>query len=237
MGVDLTPACSALAGWDGLFDANSTGALVWRELLATFSYKDQTDAGSLYALPFDPTQPLTTPSGLAPAPATGTDPILAALATASTMLTQAGLAPATPLGQAQFAMKGSLVIPIHGGNPSDGTANVVIFDTGFNSDTGFNTTLLPGVTEKTVINPATQLAPGGYLVNFGTSFVMAMEFAASGPQAEAMLSYSESSDPSSPHYADQTQLFSKKGWRPILFTDAQIAADPNLVTTQVTGGP
>ncbi|WP_372338367.1 penicillin acylase family protein, partial [Corallococcus llansteffanensis] len=46
-------------------------------------------------------------------------------------------------------------------------------------------------------------------------------------QAQQVLTYSESGDPKSPHYADQTLLFSKKQWRPILFTDAQIAGDAN----------
>ena len=37
------------------------------------------------------------------------------------------------------------------------------------------------------------------------------------PDAKTILTYSESSNPSSPFYADQTDLFSQKRWVPDLF--------------------
>ena len=39
--------------------------------------------------------------------------------------------------------------------------------------------------------------------------------------------------PASPHYADQTALFSRKQWLPDRFCAAQIKADPNLTVTTV----
>ena len=48
-----------------------------------------------------------------------------------------------------------------------------------------------------------------------------------------MLSYSQSADPASPHFADQTRLFSESKYRPVLFTEAEILADPQLKTTEL----
>jgi acyl-homoserine-lactone acylase len=45
-----------------------------------------------------------------------------------------------------------------------------------------------------------------------------------------LLTYSQSSDPNSPYYADQTRLYSAKGWDTIKYTAAQLAADPNVRT-------
>ena len=47
----------------------------------------------------------------------------------------------------------------------------------------------------------------------------------SAPVADAVLSYSQSTDPASPYYADQTLLYSQKGWHRLPFHPADIAAD------------
>jgi acyl-homoserine-lactone acylase len=56
------------------------------------------------------------------------------------------------------------------------------------------------------------------------------------PVGATILTYSESSNPASPHFADQTKLFSHKEWLTDRFCQAQIAADPHLQVTTVTGG-
>jgi acyl-homoserine-lactone acylase len=70
---------------------------------------------------------------------------------------------------------------------------------------------------------------------FGSSFIMAVELTARGPRASTILAYSESANPASPHYRDQTELFSRKRWVTERFTEADINADPNLHTTSVRG--
>ncbi|NNF67983.1 MAG: hypothetical protein HKM98_10780 [Gammaproteobacteria bacterium] len=50
-----------------------------------------------------------------------------------------------------------------------------------------------------------------------------------------MLSYSQSSDPDSPNYADQTALYSQKQWVRLPFTDAEIEADSNFSSFILTG--
>ena len=49
-----------------------------------------------------------------------------------------------------------------------------------------------------------------------------MEFTRSGPVSQGLLTYSESVNPNSPHYADQTKLYSRKGWDDLRFTEAEV---------------
>jgi acyl-homoserine-lactone acylase len=63
---------------------------------------------------------------------------------------------------------------------------------------------------------------------------MAMAFGAEGPEARAVLTYSQSGDPASPHFTDQTVLYGEERMRPILFSAGDIAADPALETLTLT---
>jgi len=54
---------------------------------------------------------------------------------------------------------------------------------------------------------------------------MALEYTRGGPRAMAFLTYGQSGDSSSPHFTDQTELFARKAWRPILFRADAIARD------------
>lgn len=69
------------------------------------------------------------------------------------------------------------------------------------------------------------LTEAGYPVLHGSSFVMALEYTDGGPRGMAILTYSQSGDPASPHFTDQTERFARKAWRPILFHAADIARD------------
>jgi acyl-homoserine-lactone acylase len=53
-------------------------------------------------------------------------------------------------------------------------------------------------------------------------------FTPRGPDARAVVTYSQSTDPASPNYADQTRLFSKYGWVTLPFAEGDIRRDPNL---------
>lgn len=64
---------------------------------------------------------------------------------------------------------------------------------------------------------------GRFSPTYGDSFVLAVEFT-NPPTARAVLAYSESSDPSSKHYADQSQIFATDALRPVWFTEQEIAA-------------
>ena len=65
----------------------------------------------------------------------------------------------------------------------------------------------------------------------GSSFIMTLGWNDTGPEAEAILSYSQSGDPESPHFDDQTQLYAEKTWRPVRFTRGDI--ETHAVSRQV----
>ncbi|MCA9683421.1 MAG: penicillin acylase family protein [Myxococcales bacterium] len=225
--VDIAEACDLLAAWDGRLDLDSIGAIVWREWIGDYDYKVTQADGVLFSVPFDPADPVETPNTLSPAN-NGNDRALDALAAAVLRLDQAGLALDTPLGEAQYTRKGELQIPMHGGNRHEGLTNLIVRES-FRSD------LTEPVPYPEVINENTGLTAEGYAVNYGTSFIMCLAYGPDGPEARALLSYSQSADPDSPWFADQTQLFSGKQWRPVLWKEADIAADPNLISYDVFG--
>ncbi len=226
-GEAIAQACQALEDWDLRFDLDSTGALVWRELVGDFPFDVFLDEGVVFAEPFDASDPLATPSGLTPANSPDDDRILEALSDAVGRLADAGIAVDAPLRDAQFTKKGDTQIPIHGGNRSEGITNLIVYSE-------LKSTLEPSMPRADVVNSDTDLTEEGYVVNYGTSFIMTMQFDDEGPRAEAFLTYSESADPESDYFADQTQLFSDKAWRPCLFREQEILDDPELETYSVS---
>ena len=217
--VDIAPACEVLAGWDGIYDLDRAGAALWREFLS------HSDTSTLWATPFDPARPIETPSGLAAAPAPGgtiADPVLDSLARAVQALDVAGFAPDAKLGDVQFALRDGTRVPIHGGTGADGTTNVVGWGTP-------GSILDPAFTEakRERLSAGSDLArlagETGYPVNNGTSFMMALDFTPNGPKAKVFLTYSDTEDRSDPNYTAATERFSRKDWRDVAFTKADIA--------------
>lgn len=208
---ELAAACAAVTGFNGHFDEDSRGAVLFREWLAAYAYEDGMRAGDLFTVPFDPAQPVATPHTLA-------DPALALqkLAEAAALLESAGYALDAPLGAAQFAYRGERKIPLHGGNRYEGVANLMVSD-------------LPdhptAMLEPTPVDGSPLLTDAGYPVIHGSSFILALAFDDDGPVAEALLTYSQSGNPDSPHFSDQTDLYRNKQWRPALFERAAVEAD------------
>ena len=64
---------------------------------------------------------------------------------------------------------------------------------------------------------------------------MTLAFTDEGPQAEAILSYSQSGDPDSDFFDDQTALYRGKVWRDILFSPEDIAREAISVSTVSRG--
>jgi acyl-homoserine-lactone acylase len=212
----LAPSCDVLAAWDRRVDLDSVGAALWREVIESFSGADLVGAGALWATPFDPADPLGTPSGLSP-----TADIPGRLTAAADRLRAAGYDIDTPLGDIQFADRGGERIPVHGGSGAEGVSNVV----GFGTNT---TTSEEGVPRGTVVEGSRNLTDLGYPLANGTSFVYQLEFTPEGPVAAGFVTYGHTGDPTSPFFSDDTRRFAAKDWRPFRFTDDDIAADAEL---------
>ncbi|MDC0887256.1 penicillin acylase family protein, partial [Altererythrobacter sp.] len=150
---------------------------------------------NLWAVAFDASDPVNTPRDLVTDGAQG-DALLAALAEAAREIEAAGFALDAPWGEIQYAPRGEERIAIHGG---PGTAGILNLQRSRPNDSG--------------ISPV-----------HGSSYIQLVGFDDDGPVADAILSYSQSTDPASPHYGDQTRAYSAKQWHRLPFTPEQIAA-------------
>lgn len=224
--VDLGPACNVIEEWDGTYDVDARGAHVWRELVSRFAFEELIDAGPLWETKFDPDEPVDTPSGLAPAPATGDDPVLVNLARAVQVIQKAGVALDAPLGEVQVAFRTDARIGVPGGNSADGTTNIV-------TPGSLGSSTEPTPERPASVAPRSSLTPVGYPITYGTSFLMTVAFGERGPRAYAILTYGETGDRESPLFEVQTERFSDKDWRRVAFSAKQIADDPDLTTTKV----
>ncbi len=160
----------------------------------------------LYATAYDPADPVGTPHGLSRNPKVRAA-ALQALADAVRLIQSRGVALDAPWGELQVRLVGEERLPVHG---ADGDLGVLNAQRSAWSD-----------------------AAKAYLPVHGTSYVQVVAFTDHGPEAEAVLSYGQSAHPDSPHYGDQTRLYAAEAWRPLPFTEAQIAADPALVVTRL----
>ncbi len=212
--VDLSEACEVLAAWDGHYNLDSRGAALFREWITQYDIDSTLDRGELFEVAFDPANPVATPNTM-----TKGALALERLAKAVQLLEDRGYALDVPLGEIQYAERGGHRIPMHGGDGTyEGIANFV--------RSHRNATTLEPMIDPTNLESSRFLTEKGYPVNSGTSFIMALAYQPDGtPRAQAFLTYGQSGDPSSEHFWDQTELFSKKQWRPIRFSATDVAAD------------
>lgn len=218
--IDLTAACAALAAWDGRDSVDSRGAIVWRETLAaTAGLTEHLVWNDVFSVPFDPAQPLTTPNTVSFFAADGKPGKLAqALAKAVLRLQQVGIPPDARLGDWQFLPSGADRLQVPGGMGAIGNFNIAGYAPGRDSST------FPTIAQGKVVHPATDLTEQGYVVNYGSSYMMAVTFDDKGPIGRQLLTYSQSGEPDSPHWRDQTLRYGKGEWLDIAFHPTEIAA-------------
>ncbi|MEV4432863.1 penicillin acylase family protein [Streptomyces sp. NPDC049585] len=159
----------------------------------------------VWRVPFSASAPVTTPNTLD----TGDAAFARALADAVTELRSAGVALDAPLGEHQYVERGGKRIAVPGGGNEIGVWNVV--------EARWNA------------------ARGAYDdVRMGTSYLQAVGFDGKGcPVARTLLTYSQSTDPTSPHHSDQTELFSSGRMVQGRFCEKDILASPALRTVRV----
>ena len=163
-------------------------------------------ADDVWKTPFDPADPVDTPRGLD----TGSPAARKALTDAVDDLKKAGVPLDAPLGDYQYVVRDGERIPIGGGTGQEGILDVI----------------------------EAQWTDGqGYAeIQFGSSYLQAVSFdGGQCPDAQTLMTYSQSADPTSPHFADQTRLFSRKQWVPARFCEKDIAASPALEVVNLRG--
>jgi acyl-homoserine-lactone acylase len=202
--VDIAPACLLLAStWDGRSNLESRGAVLFRE----FWRRLRMPAGTrLWLKDFDLADPVHTPRDLNTEAGVALDTLRRTLADTVLDLTTKGVDYTRALGELQSVTRAGQRIPLPGGDEFEGTFNKLTMKQ--------NNTTVP-------------LTAAGYTDVFvGSSFIQAVTWVNGTVQARGVLAYSQSSDPASAHFADQTAaLFSAKQFAILPFSDAEIAAE------------
>ena len=153
------------------------------------------EKGIHFKVPFDPGNPVATPNTLD----TANPAVLEALEKAVAKLNELRIPLDARLGDVQRETRGAERIPIHGGAGPEGVFNVITVES---------------------------LEPefGWTSIRHGASWIMTVEFTDRGPVSQGILTYSQATDSTSPHWSDQTHLYSKKGWDDLRFTEAAVEA-------------
>jgi acyl-homoserine-lactone acylase len=206
-GIDVSQACSVIESWDGRNKTSSVGAHVWTELWRRVT--SPSPAG-LYFVPFNPADPVNTPRGLGTSQAVH-DRVLADLAATVQYFAANGIPLDAAWGTIHFDERNGERIPIHGGSGVSGVYNAMA-------------PLPPPGRASWEVTPNKGYAP----IAAGSSYIQAVTFRPNGPDVRAIVTYSVSTDPESPHYADMTELFSNYGWVDLPFNEGDIRRDPNL---------
>jgi acyl-homoserine-lactone acylase len=131
---------------------------------------------------------------------------------------QVGIPLDAPLGKHQRGHRMNEIFPVHGGNRREGIANLQVSATRYSNPT--ETPVYTG--SDAFLADSESLSETGYNVVHGSSFIMTLAFTDEGPEAEAILSYSQSGNPDSDFFDDQTALYRDKVWRDILFSQEDI---------------
>jgi acyl-homoserine-lactone acylase len=155
------------------------------------------DANVLWNTPYSSADPVNTPRGLNIIDLR----VQQALPDAVAAITGAGIALDARFGSVQYDVKNGEVIEMFGGYSSVGNF--------------------------TIASPLanTSLTKEGYpIIGYGNSWVNTVQFKNGRVKAQGYLTYSQSTDPASPHYKDLTKAYATKQWPTLPFYDVDIEA-------------
>ncbi|WP_329044239.1 penicillin acylase family protein [Amycolatopsis sp. NBC_01488] len=152
-----------------------------------------------FTVPFDPKAPLTTPNTLNVA----NPDVRTAFGDALADLRAAGLPADARLRDGQAVTRTGDRIPIHGSQGFLGVLNVM--------------------------TPQWDPARGNIEVVHGSSYIQVVGFRGRAcPDSSTLLTYSQSANPNSPYFSDQTKLYSRSEWVQERFCEADILRSPAL---------
>lgn len=197
-GVDPGEAVKLLEVWDNTASRESKGGVLFTEFwdlyTRSFTVTKRADLDKFYRVPWDETRPAETPVGIG-----SEESARKALAAAVKATTAKYGKLDAAWGDVHRLRRGDLDVPIGGYNDQ------ALGDYGPFRVVGYG----PPKDGK-------RFATGG------DSYVFAVEFT-TPPTAYSISAYSQSSDPKSPHHADQSALFAREGWKRAWFTEEDVA--------------
>ncbi len=204
--VDVRDACAVLSRWDLRNNAGSRGALLFDRYWNNITARSRPPQWTaLWTVAFDPADPVHTPNTLN----TANPGVARALADAVTQLASFGIRLDTPYGDRHYVVRNGERIPVTGANGRFGTIN--------NTDAAWD-----------------EHAAAYTEVNWGSTYIGVTGFNGSGcPDTRTLLTYSQSADPASAHYSDQTKLYAHDQWVTERFCERDILASPALMTVRL----
>ena len=96
---------------------------------------------------------------------------------------------------------------------------------------------LPGGNVFQRLNTAPFAGADGWVATSGSSYVYWVELTPQGPVGKQIQVQGQSSNPNSPYYTAQTRTYGEGKYLDIRYSEADIAADPNLTVKTVSASP
>jgi acyl-homoserine-lactone acylase len=192
--VDLRKACDVLGQWDGRDTPDAIGSALFGEFLRNLDAIPMTGfalEARLWKQPFDPADPVGTPSGLQTGPETRE-----ALALAVHKFDTAKVAIDARLRDVQAVTRNGVRMPISGSSFAYHLVRPGAFEDG------------KGITE----------------IRTGDSYIHAVSLLPTGPKGRFIVTYSQSTNASSPHFADMTAVYARQSLLDIPFSEGEVAA-------------
>jgi acyl-homoserine-lactone acylase len=188
-------ACGILETWDGLFSLDSVGTAVWKETW------NRLRSQVTWVVPFDAADPVNTPNTLDVDDPAVIEATRCSIGGAVDRLVTAEVPLDRPWGEAQFRATGDGEgrTPLPGG---------------------------PGSSAFSIISSNLVDGEGYSDIPAGNSYIHTVTWDDTQcPDAFAVLTYSQSVNPASPHYSDMTELYSAGGWNDMPFCPEDIEAE------------
>ncbi len=200
----LDAACAVLGAWDRRADVDSRGTQVfiefWRGIRDTYGsqFQNVVVSDEFWEVDYTSTDPINTPRGIDTTVQANRDLVIEKLLQAHERLADAGVALDAPWGEVQFLERNDERVAIHGGMGQAGIFGAI----------------------------SSSLGEGGYRnPGSGNSYIQAVTWNGSDcPIADTMLVHSQSVQPTSEHYADQSRLYARKEWVRFPFCEEEIQA-------------
>jgi acyl-homoserine-lactone acylase len=205
--VAVGNSCGVLAHWNGRENIHSRGAVLFR---AFWENALQLSSHKLWLHQFKTSQPVTTPNGLN----TANTGVQKAFGDALRTMNSLGMPFNVALGTVQYVLRHGKHIPLPGGpGDPDGEFNAIDLD---------------------VFHPSLQHTDP----TIGSSYIQVVTWHSSDgcPDAHTILTYSESANPKSRWYDDQTKLFSQRKWETEDFCTKAVNAH-TLTKVHLSGVP